>query len=538
MFTRFDTKHLVRSLGASLLAAVLLVAGCDFLDTEPPGTLSEATFWQTEEDVRVATNDLYNYLYGQLLFDMSALSDEAVPNWQFDNLAEYARGQQTSESGFWNSWWPSWWDRNYTGIRYANEVITNAEGVEEADPDMIAQHVAEARFMRAYLYLYQTLLFGDVPLITTPITLEEAEAVTRTPQEEIWNFVASELDAVADILPPSYDGDDLGRVTSGAALAIKSRAMLYAGRYAEARDAAQAVMSTGRYDLYDSYETLFTPQAEYNEEVILNKDFVRNTHPNQVNEFIAPKSLVSGRGQNFNVPVKKIVDAYEMANGMPIDAEGSGFDPRNPYVDRDPRLDYSVFVYGDELPNGEIYDPRPGFGGADDIEQSFETTNTGFNIEKYVGDECLDDQYNCGVNIIVMRYAEVLLNYAEAKIELGEIDQSVYDAINQIRQRPDVNMPPIESGKSQSELRDILRHERFVELAFEGQRFADVRRWGIAEEVLNGPVYGMRYVNEEDEVEVVRFNVYDRYFDPNIHYLWPIPQKEIDLLGLEQNPGY
>ena len=535
--TRIRSSSLTLPLITSFAALLLLVAGCDFLETEPPGTLSESTFWQTEEDVRVATNDLYNYLYGQLLFDMSALSDEAIPNWQFDNLAIFARGQNNSETTFSNSWWPSWWDRNYTGIRAANEILANAGNVEEGDQQAISRHMAEARFMRAYLYLYQVLLFGDVPLIEQPISLEEVQDVTRTNKEEVWDFVSSELQAASEVLPLSYSGDDLGRATKGAALAMKARAMLYAGRYEEAKQAAQAVMDLGAYSLHPNYENLFTPGAEYNQEIILNKDFVKNTHPNQVHEFIAPASLVGDRGQNFNVPVKKIVDAYEMSNGMPIDAQNSGFDPRNPYENRDPRLDYSVFVYGDVLPNVEIYDPRPGFGGADDIEQGFETTNTGFNIQKYVTDDCLDDQYNCGVNIIVMRYAEVLLTYAEAKIELGEIDQSVYDAINEVRQRPDVDMPPIQAGMSQQELRDIVRHERMVELAFEGQRFADVRRWGIAEEVLDGPIYSMRYVNEAGEVEVVRFDVYDRSFEPR-HYLWPIPQKEIDLLGLDQNDGF
>lgn len=532
----FRKRIYILSLVASLMTGLLFVSGCDFLETEPPGTLSEATFWQTEEDLRVATNDLYNYLYGQLQFDLSALSDEATPNWSFDNMATFARGQQTSTTQFGNSWWPSWWASNYSGIRAANEVIARSGDIQ-GDQQTIDRFVAEARFMRAYLYMMQTFLFGDVPLITEPISLEEAQDVTRTSQEEVWDFVSSEFQAASEVLPESYSGGNQGRATRGAALGMKARAMLYAGRYQEAMQAAQAVMNLGEYSLYPNYEELFTPEAEYNSEVILNKDFVKNTHSNQVLEFLAPASLVSGRGQNFNVPTKRLVDAYEMENGMPIDAAGSGFDPRNPYEDRDPRLDYSVFVYGDTLPNGSIYDPRPGFGGADDIEAGFQTTDTGFNVEKYVNEECLGDQYNCGVNVIEMRYAEILLIYAEAKIEMGDIDQSVYDAINQVRQRPDVDMPPIEIGKSQEELRQIVRHERLVELAFEGQRFFDVRRWGIAEDVLNGPIYGMRYVDQDGNLQTVTFDPFERTFESN-HYLWPIPQKEIDLLDIQQNPGY
>jgi len=543
MFVR--RKVLTASLLVSFGAVLLFASGCDFLETEPPGTLSEATFWETEEDVRVATNDLYNYMYGQLRFDLSALSDEATPNWSFDNLATFARGQQTSTTEFGNSWWPSWWESHYAGIRAANEVLARAPEVEEGDQEAIDRHMAEARFMRAYLYMHLTFLFGDVPLIEQPISLEEAQDVTRTGQEEVWDFVANELETAAQTLPRSWSGENQGRATRGAALGLKARAMLYAGRYEEARSAAQAVIDLGEYSLHDSYEELFTPEAEYNDEVILNKDFVRNDHPNQVLEFLAPGSLVSGRGQNFNVPTRAIVDAYEMEDGTPIDASGSGFDPRNPYENRDPRLDHSVFVYGDELPNGKTYDPRPGFNGADDIEQGFNTTDTGYNVEKYVNAECLGDQYNCGVNIIEMRYAEILLIYAEAQYELtgsatstaGPGSMSAKDALDDIRERVGMPEVPADGGTNRT-FEERIRHERLVELAFEGQRFFDVRRWGIAEDVLNGPIMGMRYVDENGNLQDVTFDPFENSFDPNRDYLWPIPQKEIDLLDLEQNPGY
>ncbi|HLR31430.1 MAG TPA: RagB/SusD family nutrient uptake outer membrane protein, partial [Fodinibius sp.] len=202
---------------------------------------------------------------------------------------------------------------------------------------------------------------------------------------------------------------------------------------------------------------------------------------------------------------------YEMKNGMEIDEQGSGYDPSNPYDNRDPRLRYSMFVYGDELPDGQTYDPRPGLGGADDIMRSFTTTSTGFNIKKYVNDEDLADPTNCGINIILQRYAEILLTYAEAKIELGEIDQSVYNAINEVRQREDVMMPVIDNtGQSQNELREIVRHERKVELAFEGLRYFDIRRWEIAPEVMNGPIRGITSVQntyaDQSDWEVTDFS--------------------------------
>jgi hypothetical protein len=557
MFVR--RKILTISLAASLMAGLLFVSGCgDFLQTEPPGQLSEATYWQTEEDVRIATNDLYNHLYGLIRFDLSALSDEAIPNWSFDNLSTFARGQQTSETQFGNSWWPSWWEANYNGIRAANEVLARAPKVDQGDQETINDHMAEARFMRAYLYLYQVFLFGDVPLITEPISLEEANNVTRASQDSVWRFISNELQTAAQELPTNWTGENLGRATKGAAWGMRARAALYAASrnerlgnsqaasryYEQARRSAQEVIALGEYDLHPSYEELFTPEAEYNDEVILNKDFVKNTHSNQVNEFIAPASLVSGRGQNFNVPTADLVDAYEMENGLPIDAAGSGYDPQNPYENRDPRLDYSVFVTGDQLPNGTTYDSRPGFDGPDDVEQGIATTNTGFNVEKYITDECLDNQYNCGVNIIEMRYAEILLIYAEAQYKItgsatstaGPGSMSAKDALDEVRGR--VGMPEVPAdGGSNRTFMERIQHERLVELAFEGQRFFDVRRWGMAEDVLNGPVFGLRYEGQEGNMQQVRFAPYQRSFESH-HYLWPIPQKETELVGLEQNPQY
>jgi len=412
--------------------------------------------------------------------------------------------------------------------------------------------------MRAYLYMYQTFLFGDVPLIREPISLEEATDVTRTSQNEVWNFISSELQTAAEELPSSWSGSQEGRATKGAAWGMRARATLYAASrnerlgnsqaassyYEQARQSAQAVIGLGQYSLHPSYEELFTPEAEYNDEVILNKDFVKNTNPNQVNEFLAPASMVSGRGQNFNVPTASLVDAYEMENGLPTEASGSGYDPQTPYEDRDPRLDYSVFLPGDPLPNGSTYDSRPGFGGADDVEQGFETTDTGFNVEKYITDECLDNQYNCGVNVIEMRYAEILLIYAEAQYQItgsatstaGPGSMSAKEAIDEVRAR--VGMPdvPADGGPNRTFM-ERIQHERLVELAFEGQRFFDVRRWGMAEDVLNGPIHGLRYEDQNGTMQQVRFEPYERGFQSH-HYLWPIPQKETELVGLQQNDGY
>ena len=146
---------------------------------------------------------------------------------------------------------------------------------------------------------------------------------------------------------------------------------------------------------------------------------------------------------------------------------------------------------------------------------------------------------NCGINIILIRYAEVLLTYAEAKIEADQIDQSVADAINEVRQRADVNMPPLTAIGSREEMRDIVRHERMVELAFEGLRYIDIRRWKIAENVIPGKLYGMTYTDDSGTLQTIQIQSFEKTFDKSRDYLWPVPQKERDInSALTQNPNW
>jgi hypothetical protein len=233
------------------------------------------------------------------------------------------------------------------------------------------------------------------------------------------------------------------------------------------------------------------------------------------------------------------VDAFETIDGKSITDPTSGFDPYNPYLKRDPRLRFSVYLDGDPLPSGITFRPIPTSGTADAIGSTYIASTTGFNIKKYLNPEDFANPSNSGINIILLRYAEVLLTYAEAKIELNQLDQTVYDAINAVRnKRDDVKLPNITAGLSQSALRTIVRHERQVELAFEGQRLFDIRRWKIAENVMVGPVYGITYVSN-GQLVTVQSVAFNRVFDKSRHYLWPIPQKERNLNPkLVQNPNW
>ncbi|CAL1518003.1 RagB/SusD family nutrient uptake outer membrane protein [Chitinophaga sp. MM2321] len=517
-----------------LLLSALFFTACDnsLLDTVPNDRLSSGVFWKTDNDAKMATNSLYTFLDSTNIFTWDALTDIAHVNQNIAAEATIDRGNYDALNGtVWDEW-----KRTYTGIRAVNYFMENVDKITVTDTALINRLKGEARTLRAYQYIKLAALYGDVPLITGTISIAEASKIKRTPVKEIWDFVDAELTAVAPALPVSYGAADKGRITKGAALALKARADLYAGRYQLAADAAEQVMGLG-YTLYGSYQQLFSYAAENNTEVILDKQFVKDLYPNNVFNRLAPYSQKSAT--SYYVPTKALTDAYEMSNGKAIDAAGSGYDPFHPNDNRDPRLRYSIFVQGDQLPSGITYNPVPGSGTPDAIGNTYLATSTGYNIRKYVNPEDYANPTNCGINIILLRYAEVLLTYAEAKIELNTIDASVYKAINDVRQRADVNMPQLATDLGQNELRQAVRHERMVELALEGLRLFDIRRWKTAATLMTGPVYGMTYT-DGGVVKTITVSAFTRNFEAPKHYLWPVPQPETDLNPnlMPQNPGW
>ena len=416
------------------------------------------------------------------------------------------------------------------------------ESIEKApiSEDLIRRMKGEARFIRAYQYFQKSQLYGDVPLYTTVLTPEEANTIARTPKAEVVNFVLDELGAITADLPESYEGGDAGRITSGAALALKARVELYNGKFAEAIESYQKVMDLGVYSLFPSYQDLFRIQNEYNSEIILDRAYMENTVSLWSLGVLAPH--IGNNGWYSVDPTQSLLDAYEMSNGKTIDDPTSGYDPEDPYKDRDPRLKATIISAWAIHMRGQFL-----------IRWKMLMRITGhliiirdIAIKKYIPFlSDFNDMWNSGLNIPLIRYAEVLLSYAEAKIELDQIDNSVYNAIDEVGMR--AGMPAVDRSKyaAQSEMRELVRRERRVELALEGLRFYDIQRWRIGEEVLSGPVYGSRLGTVDRITGKVTYTTPDnilnetRVFDPAKNYVWPIPQWEIDINpNLEQNPNY
>lgn len=518
----------------SILLSISFLLSCnkDLLKTIPNDRVTSVIFWKTDNDAVLAANAIYTKLPGADVFtNWDAMSDigHVTLGWRDQSIMEKGAYDATIFPVL------AIWDNDYAAIQASNIFLGNVDKIKVQDPVLIKTLKGEVKVLRAFFYIHLAELYGDVPLITSEISLEDSRKLTRTPVSDVWDFISKELLEAADLLPVT--ASQKGRITKGAALALEARAMLFANRYQAAADAARQVMDLNVYSLYPSYENLFSYEAENNQEVIFDREYIKNIESNNIFALTTPNSLFAQ--VNSFVPTKNAVDAYEMNNGKEITDPTSGFNPRDPYKNRDPRLKYSIFVLGETLPNGKIYDPRPGSGTPDAIGFSENSTATGFNVKKYVNKEDMNDPNNCGINIIYIRYAEVLLSYAEAKIELNQIDQTVLDAINAVRQRPDVNMPPIQNIASQEEMRKLVRHERLVELEFEGLRYFDIRRWKIAEDVIPGIIYGMTYVDATGQLATISITGFEKIFNKNRDYLWPIPQTEVLMNpGLKQNPGW
>lgn len=453
------------------------------------------------------------------------------------------------------------WEEFYRAIGRCNFLLDNIDNLKEKiSPEMYAQVSAEARFVRALSYHYLIELFGGVPLITKTLKLEEAQ-VPRSTKEEVADFVITEMDEAAKDLPISSD-DYSGRATKGAAQAFKARTALYNEKWDIAAIAAQAVMDLGVYQLHPDFGELFTYEGQTSDEIIFSLQYLKSVITHATPNYLT--SRLAG-GVSNEVPPQSVVDSYEAIDGLSID-QSLLYDAENPFENRDPRLGYTVVLPGSILFGYEFmthddstetwnYNTTPPTRVKNTDANHAYATYTGYLWRKYTDIEDMEDDQESELNLILMRYAEVLLIYAEAKIEAGQIDATVYSAIDQVRQRPSVDMPSIGEGKTQEELRSIVRKERKYELATEGLRLFDIRRWRIAEEVMSGHFLGRipnkllsnppvidangtpdyNSVVNREEMRLVEM----RSFDPDRDYLWPIPNIEIlTNKALEQNPGY
>lgn len=514
----------------------------DLLEKYPNSVLNPQIFWKNKQDVLSAVNGLYSGLpsWGSMM-----LRDEWTDITVNSSPTQNGKLQGLQEPyETWGFSVQSLWANYYQGIAATNYFIENAANVTNVDATFVLRTQAEARFIRAFLYMELVMDFGDVPLVTNVLTAEEGRRVTRTPANEVWNFIESELSDISDNLNIKYTGSDIGRITKGAALALKAKCMLYSGSYDKAYIAAKSLIDMSIYSLYPNYYNLFGYAAENNPEVILDVQYAQNIRPYDIFYQNAPIEM-SKNFYCFHNITSDLVNAFQMkTTGLPINDPGSGWNPMDPYKDRDPRLQATILIpYFSETTEAFTFwnsskklRPQPGSGTVDEIGVGIYRNLTGFFIKKYINIEDINLPSNCGTNFILIRYADVLLIGAEALIELNQNLPEAKGYINQVRYR--AGMPPLAATVlNQNDLRQALRQERNVELACEGWRFYDIIRWKIAETLVKGDVLGMSYADATGTIKTVDTHV-ERNFYPK-DYLFPIPYNEIVLnANLTQNLGY
>lgn len=498
--------------GGWIVGCMVLLSSCakDILDKKPKNSISELTVWN---DIGLTANYV-NFFYSTLQsgytrnYYLAAATDDGMNGLNNDPFV--LRKLTTDASWDANtSPFTSYYTSIYQRVRSANDFLAHIDAVP-GDATLKSQLKAEVRFFRAYYYSELINYFSDDPITAAGATLpsgvvpgaenalgvvivEKAQiygtdslAIPRSTKGQSVDYVVSELDAVAAALsqlPASYV-KDAGRLTAGVPLALKARMLLYMGRFKAAAAAAKVVMDSRQYSLYPDYKTLFT--VKNNAECILSVQHnnVAQERGHTYDRDMAPGSM-SGISQSN--PSQSLVDEYEMTDGKMI-GQSALYDPNNPYTNRDKRFNYTI-AYDGATYRGSVLQLFE--GGFDIVNAGSFKPQTRYLVRKatnetfnFLGDAAFASDQNWQL----LRYAEILLNYAEAQNEDAGPDNTVYDAVNAIRRR--AGQPDLPAGLNQTDMRQHIRHERRIEFAFEDQRFWDLRRWHIADQLPYKTIYG------------------------------------------------
>ena len=558
-----------------LLVGSFFLSGCTNLNLNPLSEGSSENWYSTEAEIEMSLNDLYRDDFWPL--DNDSYTDDYTYRESNHSLVNGTFNGQADEV-------KSLWLNQYKAIARANTILENMTkaaslGISEAK---IKQFSAEAYFARACMYARLVSHFGNVVYLTKGIDIEEAFQMGQTPKNEVVPKVYEDFDKAIESLPVKYAGG-AARATKGAALAFKARFALYNGDWQIVEEATKACMDLGIYKLHPSFANLFLSTTRNSAESIF---LLPRSITNKVtigNWLVMNLITRNPGGYGAFCPSWDLFASFLCTDGLPID-ESPLFNPRNPFSNRDPRCNATIVEFGTRH-LGFDYNPHPNAlqvmnYNTGKMQKNNDTranaqfaSFNGLVFKKGIDETWLANGKDVDPDKIIIRYADVLLMYAEAKIEQNEIDQTVLDAMNEVRARAyGVNKSattsyPVITTTDQTQLRRILRVERHMEFANEGLRYMDLVRWRLAEKALTNKNYGMLYpvadlrkkvvdkglwfwpstpqISEEgvpDFSEMERNGLIQvlstRNWD-NRQYLWPIPTKEILINdNLVQNPGY
>ncbi|MBN1144789.1 MAG: RagB/SusD family nutrient uptake outer membrane protein [Bacteroidales bacterium] len=593
---------------AWIALAVFITFSCDnedYLETTSKENLTDGLIWSSYGNADIFLNDIYSNLVskGNDPDNLDNFTDDNDAGYYYTSY-NWKKGIVTPTSNSTNVWFGQHgpnrcadWEGTYKKVRKCNIFLAKlAENKANFPEEWYNKRVDEVRFLRAFFYSELFYRIGGLSIITVPqdrMTMTEPEMyVPRSTFEETVDFLVGELTSIVSngYLAVKYNsGDnDAGRATLGAALALKGYVQLFAASPAYNSDetavpnigasidlqsyaipdvnrwAAAAATNkqfidtygpngTGDYDLFPAMATFWQEKNEYNSEVIFDRQHVANTMANTFDTYGGPVWILGGYYTWGNYcPTQELVDDYQMANGLDITDPASGYDPQNPYIGREKRF-YDFIVYDgapykqDWMPTTDTIYTRIDLvnPSKNEIDKgNSDVGNTGYYFKKRLDNLHSSGGSRSGMNYVYYRYAEVLLNYAEAQNEAVGPDASVYEAINAIRTRPGTDLPELTPGLSQAEMRATIKRERRIELVFENKRLFDLWRWKDAMELCNTDKHGMEITNTvpEDNSGVWVYNKislnHPHVFTQKM-YFNPIPQAVIDRNEyLTQNWGY
>lgn len=523
--------------GLLLLSFILFSCNKEFLEITPTDQLSAESIFADKAGADVFLNDIYNNIPDEeggnyYVYDpFENYGDNAVSGFHWAESfvlgTTKSYGPAVYNPGLYNHTYPAMpfmYDHIFTGIRKCNLFIKKVnENHSNFPDDWKVKRLAEARFLRAFYYHFAWMAYGGIPIITEVLNRQEQGDSIFKPRgtfEETYQFMDDELAAAANDLPNIQGG---GRATKGAALALKGWIELFAHKFAAASVTNKQVMDLGTYDLFSDYNAQFLASNNNNKESIFAFQHFPATKPNLRSSYFGPKGSYGGWGQSQ--PTQSLIDDYVMKNGLPITDAASGYDPQHPYENRELRFDESIIHHG-TIFAGKTFDMT---NGAEFALDPGKELNTGYFRRKGIDESLSGNFAQDGSNYNFFRYAEVLLSFAEAKIELGQIDQDVIKAIDKVRVRGGIPtlMDTYHRLLSQDEMRVIVRRERRVELVFENKRYWDLIRWRTAMTVLNQPAYGVTITVNNGKLTLTKVVAHtSQFFEKN--YLFPIYQGWID----------
>ena len=526
-----------------LLIYVLACISCE-RERFPLEQFSEESFWTSEDNATLALTGIYKanilfnspeygptdwWSYGGLLF-MEFPTDNAYDRRGTNsNFYKMTNGALLPNNGYVSAYWSN----SYAKITRCNRFL---EGVSKLTDEAVRTRLtAEARFIRAAQYFYLSSFFHDVPLVTKVLTKDEANMVEKASKARITDFIIQEFTEAAADLPRFKDlqTNETGRATKQAALAFLGRTCLGAKMYPEAAAAYKQIIDFGDNDIDPNYQSIFLPSNENSSENIFSMQYLENLAGMALMQHALP--VKDGGWCLINV-AGGLFEAYEFTDGTLFSYNSPLYDPADLGKNRDPRLNYTIY-YNGAVFKGKVYDCHPDSNSPDKVAGG-QTTQTGLMMRKYFDEAYSGDKNSYGGNVPVIRYAEVLLSYLEAKLEAGEVitPSLLNETINKVRGRASVMMPSV-TQTNPDLLRPLLRNERRVELAMEGIRYWDLLRWEIAHEVLNGYIFGAPFPGSvrtsptpDGTVDQYgRWYVNQRAFRRDMDYKWPIPQGEQDI---------